>query len=287
MLLNAIYSKIFSESLLSLYPVFVKKIDISLLMQLWTRLITYVLISLFFINYAFVSNSLLTQEGMILSLVNLFHIYCSYEGFNNLDSGVSFSIFNIYPLLILLFSGTLWKPAYFVAIIGLLFFIYDNYIQKKNNNNENFNYGIIMIIFAAISEAIIFFLIREIKTDNNWNHLFISYFWGAIISSIYLFFVKDNQQNKVSNSNTWFYICIAIIINGIIGTIGYYLRFYSIYRLNTETYALLSYFGIIMAYFYGIIINNEQINIYKIIGTLLILILINYLIKLYQTYYFI
>lgn len=45
-----IYSKLVSESLLSLYPVFVKKITLPIDLQLFTRLIAYVVISLFFIN---------------------------------------------------------------------------------------------------------------------------------------------------------------------------------------------------------------------------------------------
>lgn len=276
MILNAIYSKLISESLLSLYPVFVKKIDLSILLQLWTRLITYVLISLFFINYSFISTNIFTQQGIMLSLVNLFHIYASYEGFQNLDSGVSFSIFNIYPILILLFSGVLWKPVYFIGIVGLLFFIYDNF-KEKTIENKNFNYGLMMIILAAITEAIIFFIIREVKTDNSWNHLFISYYWGFIITSIYLLIDKHKTDktdkiDKTDKTDSWFYIGIAILINGIIGTIGYYLRFYAIYNLNSEIYAMLSYFGIIMAYFYGVIFNNENINMYKIIGTILIVI---------------
>jgi drug/metabolite transporter (DMT)-like permease len=293
MILNAIYSKLVSESLLSFYPTFVKKIDLSIFLQMFTRLITYVLISLFFINYSFIGGNLLKQESLILSIVNLFHIYASYEGFKNLDSGVSFSIFNVYPLLILLFSGVLWKPVYFIGIVGLLFFIYDNYNSNLKNNtlNSNFNYGVLMILLAAVTEAIIFFLVRNIKTENNWNHLFISYFWGAIITSIYLIFSDskelitnmDTNQTLTStstptpvqistHSNKWFLLCTAILLNGIIGTIGYYLRFYSIYRLNPEIYSTLSYFGIIMAYFYGIFLNNESINTYKIIGTLLIII---------------
>jgi drug/metabolite transporter (DMT)-like permease len=282
MILNAIYSKLVSESLLSFYPTFVKKIDLSILLQMWTRLITYVLISLFFINYSFITGNLLKQEGILLSIVNLFHIYTSYEGFKNLDSGVSFSIFNIYPLLILLFSGVLWKPVYFVGIIGLLFFIYDNYNSstKNKSSDSNFNYGILMIFLAAVTEAIIFFLVRNIETENNWNHLFICYFWGAVISSIYLLFKGFNEETTLLNttkSNSWFLICTAILLNGIIGTIGYYLRFYSIYRLDPEIYSILSYFGIVMAYFYGMFLNNESINTYKIVGTLLIIIS-NYLI---------
>ena len=277
MILNAIVSKIFSESLLSFYPVFVKKIDLSILLQLWTRLITYVLISVFFINYAFITNNILSKEGILLSLVNLFHVYVSYQGFTNLDSGVSFTIFNIYPMLILLFSGVVWKPIYFLAIFGLLFFVYDNYKNSKGNNS-NFYFGLTMIVLAAITEAIIFFIVKEVKTENNWDHLFLSYIWGSVILTIYLLFDKKDTLD-INTSTTWSNLIIAIIINGLIGTIGYYLRFYSIYRLEPELYALLSYFGIIMAYFYGIIINNETINIYKIIGTILILLSNYYIIN--------
>lgn len=277
MILNAIVSKLFSESLLSFYPVFVKKIDLSILLQLWTRLITYVLISVFFINYAFVTNNILSKEGILLSLINLFHVYASYEGFKNLDSGVSFTIFNIYPILILLFSGVVWKPIYFLAIFGLLFFVYDNYKNSKRDNS-NFYFGLIMIILAAITEAIIFFIVKQVKTENNWDHLFLSYIWGSVILTIYLLFDKKDTID-INTSSTWSNLIIAAIINGLIGTIGYYLRFYSIYRLEPELYALLSYFGIIMAYFYGIIINNETINIYKIIGTILILLSNYYIIN--------
>ena len=136
MIFNGIISKLVSESLLSLYPVFVKKIDLSILLQLWTRLITYVLISVFFVNYAFISESLFSKQGLLLSLVNLFHIYSSYEGFTNLDSGVSFSIFNIYPLMILLFSGVMWKSVYFVTIFGLFMFILNNYINTKKTKRK-------------------------------------------------------------------------------------------------------------------------------------------------------
>ncbi len=278
-MLNAHISKLISESLLSLYPVFVKKINLPIDIQLWTRLITYVLISLFFISYSYVSSNIFTIECIGLAMVNLFHIYTSYEGFANLESGVSFSIFNVYPLLILLFSGVLWKPAYLFAILGLIAFVIGHYIDLKSNgknltlDNKKFYFGIIMIILAAITEAIMYFMIRNVRTDNSWNHVFLSYFLGSIVITWFLF--SDSNKKLVDNLD-WYTVGIAILINGIIGSIGYYLRFYSSYRLESSTYALLSYFGIIMAYVYGYIFNKENITIYKVIGTIFI-ILSNYL----------
>lgn len=278
-MLNAYISKLISESLLSLYPVFVKKINLPIDVQLWTRLITYVLISLFFISYSYVSSNILTIECISLAMVNLFHIYTSYEGFSNLESGVSFSIFNVYPLLILLFSGVLWKPAYLFAILGLVVFVIGHYIDLKSNGknltqvDKKFYFGIIMIILAAITEAIMYFMIRNVHTDNSWNHVFLSYFLGSIVITWFLF----SDSNKLVDNLDWYTVGIAILINGLIGSIGYYLRFYSSFKLETSSYALLSYSGIIMAYIYGYIFNKENVTIYKVIGTMLI-ILSNYLV---------
>ena len=271
-MLNAYISKLISESLLSLYPVFVKKINLPIDIQLWTRLITYTMISLFFISYSFVSKNILTLECITLALINLAHIYTSYEGFSNLDSGVSFSIFNVYPLLILLFSGVLWTPAYLITIVGLIIFVIGHYVDINSNEksiiNKEFYFGITMIILAAITEALMYFLIRNVETDNSWNHVFLSYFLGSIVITWFLF--SDSNKNNIKNLD-WYTIGIAILINGLIGSIGYYLRFYSSYRLDPSTYAMLSFFGIIMAYFYGYVFNNEKITIYKVTGTILII----------------
>lgn len=283
-----IYSKLISESLLSLYPVFVKKISIPTDLQLWTRLITYVLISLFFINLSWIIPNIFTTPGIFLAIINIVHIYTSYEGFTNMDSGIAYSIFNIYPLLILLLSGVSWRFEYFYAIGGLVLFIFSNYLNEiKNNNNQiltNFAYGFGMMLIAALTEALIYFVVKNLKTDNNWNQLFVAYFFGAILSSIWVvkkylfskedFTINDTNQNDKQKSyglSLVGLIGLATIINGIIGALGYWLRFYSMYRLNPSTYAVLSFFGIIMAYFYGVVINGETIDLYKILGTGLII----------------
>ena len=278
-----IYSKLVSESLLSLYPVFVKKISIPIDLQLWTRLITYVLISLFFINLSWVIPNIFTIPAIALAIINIAHIYTSYEGFSNLDSGVAYSIFNIYPLLIILLSGISWKFEYFYAIGGLLLFVYSCYLEEIKNKNKqiltNFAYGFGMILIAAFTEALIYFVVKNLKTNNNWNQLFVAYFFGAILSSIWIikkYILSDKEDfainpNDTEKSNSLGLVGLAIIINGIIGALGHWLRFYSVYRLDPATYSMLSFFGIIMAYFYGVVINGETIDWYKIAGTGLII----------------
>lgn len=274
-----IVSKLTSESLLSLYPIFVKKIGISSSLQLWTRLITYVLISVFFVNWSFIKASLFSLDSITLGLVNLSHVFFSYEGFRHLDSGVSFAIFNSYPLMILLLAGTMWHKSYLLVILGLAFFIYGNYTEKKvekekkeedSNKKESFNYGLIMILFAALTEALIYFLVRRIKTTNNWNHVFISYFLGAVLMTVYSIYNYADTTSGLETADKG-RVGLAVIINGIIGTVGYFLRFFASYRLEPEVYAPLSYFGVVMSYVYGIAFDNELLNWKKVLGTVSIL----------------
>ena len=282
-MLLPILSKLTSESLLSLYPIFVKKIGISSVLQLWTRLITYVIIAAFFVDWSFIWSTIGSLDSITLALVNLSHIYFSYEGFRHLDSGVSFAIFNSYPLMILLLGGVMWHKSYLLVLIGLALFIYGNYTDKqdKNGNQDKnqdeilnkdkeekkdpvvFYYGLGMILLAALTEAFIYFLVRRVKTMNHWNHVFISYFFGAVIMSLYI--MKERQiMNDIR-------VGIAVLVNGIIGSVGYFLRFFASYRLEPSVYAPLSYFGVVMSYVYGMLFDNETLNWKKVLGTVSIL----------------
>ena len=135
--------------------------------------------------------------------------------------------------------------------------------------------GFVMILLAALTEASIYFLVRDIKTTNNWNHVFISYFLGAILFSAYFFanslkkYTSETFLSSISETLSS-RLSFSLGINSVIGLFGYLLRFFAITRLDTYLYASLSYFGIVMAFIYGIFINGETINLQKMIGALLI-----------------
>ncbi len=61
----AVIAKVLAESLLSLYPVFVKKIGLTIPIQLWARLIAYVAISALFINKTFILQSLTSYHAIL------------------------------------------------------------------------------------------------------------------------------------------------------------------------------------------------------------------------------
>ena len=331
-MLTPVLSMLASESLLSLYPIFVKKIGLSLVHQVWTRLLAYVAMSAIFVDWGFIKSAFFSSDALILALINLSHIFFSYEGFRNLDSGVSFAIFNTYPLMILLIAGVMWNNVYLLVLLGLALFVLGEAqsatgtegttgatgtegttkkttgttkkttgttkkttgttsatwtertagttetagLTKEQISNKtktktqespiNFIYGLAMILFAALTEALIYFMVRRIKTDNHWNHVFLSYMMGFIAISGYLF-TSGNDFGKTMLPR----MSLAIGLNGFIGSVAYFLRFFAASNLAASIFAPLAYFGMVMSYVYGIVFNQETLSWEKVGGTLCIL----------------
>jgi drug/metabolite transporter (DMT)-like permease len=279
-----IISKLLGESLLSFYSIFVKKINVELIMQMWSRFFTYVIISAFFVDWGFIAKSIFSMNGLLLSAVTGLHVYSSYRSFQLLDSGVATTLFYVYPILILLFSGTAISPIFLISLFGVFLIANDLHgnpnetkekTGKTEENPENiiktntqmkpafWNEGIFASLMAAITEAMIFFLVKDLKTLNNWNHLFLSYLFGAIALTGY-------SWRNITSIQLYSGASISLAVNAFIGLVGYYLRFFAISRLDASIYAPLSYFGIVMSYIYGIFLNNDKISMQKIIGTLCI-----------------
>jgi drug/metabolite transporter (DMT)-like permease len=237
-----VLSKIVSESLLSTYPVFVKYIKVPIFLQMWSRFFTYVVVAAFFMDWTYVAANLLSHDGVMLSLLTIGHIYTSYKGFLKLDSGAAYSIFYTYPVMILLLSGFKIPAKALVAIAGV-------WLLATTSAKDRVPYeGVLLILLAAFSEALIFFVVKRLKTKNNWDHLFISYFLGALLFTFYFLRVGDTALTTSLTS--------SVGINTVIALGGYVLRFYAITHLDVFRYALLSNLGMVTAYFYGFLFGE-------------------------------
>ena len=216
---------------------------------------SYILISLLFIDYSYVAKQLISPLGIALSVVTIFHIYTSYKGFLLLNSGVSYTLFYTYPVIILMLSGYTMPFLVGLAFLGA-------WLLSTTSQLDSYPYeGVVMILLAAMTEAIIYFIIRNMPSKNAWNHIFLSYLWGAIIFTAYL-------QPSFSFTSD---VSLSMGINSLLGLGGYFLRFYSISNLDVFTYALLSNLGIIMSYVYGYVLFKETISLPQFIGTLCII----------------
>lgn len=288
-----ILSKLVSEALLSLYPIFVKNIGLPISLQIWSRFFSYAAISLFFINPSFILQNLFSKNGLLLSVVTMAHIYTSYYGFYYLESGIAYTIFYLYPIMILFMAQKSVHPIMVLSLLGVYLLssgqketlglnedFTDEHKEKEKEkalsngdlSMSNTIKGLIMIVGAAFTEALIYFIVRNIKTENHWNHIFLSYFWGSILMSGFLFSsVAKIKMNSV--------LSLSLIINIVIGLFGYLLRFFAVYNLDATIYAVLSYFGIFMAYVYGVFISGDKINLQKLIGTFCIILPNLFLVK--------
>jgi drug/metabolite transporter (DMT)-like permease len=297
---SAIVSKLVGESLLSFYSIFVKKINVELILQIWSRFFMYVIISACFVDWIFIYKSITSTYGLLLSVTTILHVYFSYRSFQLLDSGVATTLYYIYPIIILLFYGIPLTPILLIPLFGVYLISNDfnnsndtekdQYQYKINTDKtnsiikndtkvkENFwNEGIIAAFIAALTEAFIFYFVKNIKTLNNWNHLFLSYFIGATVLTPYLW-------KNIINMQLYSGLSVSLAVNAFIGLFGYYLRFYAISRLDTYIYAVLSYFGIVMSYLYGVVLNNDKITMQKIIGTLCIVLTNLYMLKKHRMF---
>jgi drug/metabolite transporter (DMT)-like permease len=108
-------------------------------------------------------------------------------------------------------------------------------------------------------------MVRRIKTNNHWNHVFLSYFVGFIAFSAYLL-VKGTGL-PISEGR----MGLAVGLNGFIGSVAYFLRFFAASNLAASIFAPLAYFGMVMSYVYGIVFNQETLSWEKVGGTLCIL----------------
>lgn len=282
--LSGILSKISAESLLSLYPSFVKNINLDLGKQLWSRFFVYVFLSSFFVDWSYIRATIFTKWGISLVLATLLHVYTSYRGFQLLEGGIAYSIFYTYPLFILLMSREAIHPVLLLSIVGVYLLasestkpmvkpIAETMTEESTpksretavaaNSSTQKYLGLFMVFLAALTEAAIYFIVKKLPTQNNWNHIFLSYGVGALgLTAYYLPQLSGGLTSTVA---------ISLVINAIIGLFGYLLRFYSIGVLSPILYSSLSYVGIFMAYVYGVVFNGEQITTPKIGGTALIL----------------
>jgi len=235
-------------------------------MQLWSRFFVYVAISMFFVDPAYIKTNAVSADGILLGIVTIAHVYTSYKGFMLLESGMSYTLFYLYPIMILLMSGEPISPIMGLSLFGVyLLYSEDQGEQTKKKKEEDLDklHGVIMIILAAFTEALIYFIVRRLKTTNNWNHIFLSYFPGSLLLTGIIYKQLRFTDQRVN---------LLLVLNGVIGLVGYLLRFFAISRLTPTVYAPLSYFGVIMAYVYGIFINGEQITLMKVLGSLCIII---------------
>ena len=241
-----------------------------------------------------------TTTTIVMGVVNIIHIISSYVCFNTLSSGIGYSIFYIYPIFNLLGRTLIYNEKidiinYIYILISILgvFLIYKTNIETNtepipepttkpqptthtlnnlNNllNTKNTNIGLIAGIVSALTESIIYFMVKDnLLNVSPFTQLLKTYLLGSILSIIYL--LKNTPEIKSNTYLDYHYWITLILFNAIIGFGGYLLRFIMIPRLSTLLFNSLIFTGVIFSYIWGYLLSNEPITYSNLSGTVLIL----------------
>ena len=167
-------SLLVSNVLLSSYPIIIKKYsDISVFVQLVIRIITYILLALPVLVLGGEGIDIITNtiqpKYIMISAVNLLHVYSSYKGFENLNAGISLTTFYSYPiiqvLLAKIFLGTEINKEILYNLFGCLVGIGILNKDSYYDNNKNVVKGFLFIGLAGLTEAIISVFYKKDNLD--------------------------------------------------------------------------------------------------------------------------
>ncbi len=177
------------------------------------------------------------------------------------------------PVFIIVFSAILFKEKIvprnifylMVSLLGLFMIMRTNSMVVI----EGYNHikGILYGLGGAVIYAVIVILNKSIKGLSGIHTTLVQL---AIATLALVPFVVGNNSSQISSLDTraW----IFIITLGIVHTgIAYFLYFSSIKNVKGKTVALLSYLDPIMAITISFLFLGESMNIFQIIGGILIL----------------
>jgi len=267
---------IVAEVALSLHPILIKQIPVNIPTQLLARLSTYSVLGLALSDQKDRELTWGSSETIISSilygLMNLVHIGSSYLSYQYLPAGSALALFYTYPffniIASVLFLGESFNiyllPLFILAFIGVL--LISKYTKDGNGKDtkdkltDNTKIGIAAAIVSALTETMIFFIVKTAERPTPFLNMLQLYPAAAALLAIWIF----GQGIPISsNSKDWVPL---LVFNIFIGFIGYCLRFFSIPLLPTAIFSLLTFIGVASGYGWGLLYANEKPNIYSALG---------------------
>ena len=279
----ATLTTITAEIALALHPILIKQIGVSLPTQLFARLGIYSVLgtalstptekTLAWGNWSTASKSIL------YGLMNLVHIGSSYLSYQHLPAGSALALFYTYPffniLAGVLFLGDKFNPALLpllgLAFIGVLLIAKytkdgngDEQGAKTDQPKKSILIGVIASLVSALTETMIFLVAKTGEEPSAMLPILKLYpaaFGGLLV---YLLTSKSQLSTQVSQ---WIPL---ILFNVCIGFLGYSLRFWSIPRLPTAIFSILTFLGVAAGYGWGLLYAKEVPSLGALTGAGLI-----------------
>jgi len=271
-MLNPSIYVLYSELVLSLYPLLIKTIHTNTYTQVLSRFLVFPILATIFGTNTFKTLS----TSILPNILNIVHVFVSYIAFKILPIGTAISLFYLYPFFNVI-AGHFIFGEYIsflsIILIGVSFIgVYliatsqEKEKEKEKEKESKFTFGVLMALFAAITETMIYVFVRSDKNAiaspfYAVNHL---YPLGLILLGLYGVF---NTSIIDVSLNNWIKL---IGFNALLGFTGYIARFYSIPKIPTIIFALLSFFGVSFGYLWGNLFTTDIPTNKAIIGSICI-----------------
>lgn len=279
--MSATAAVFFSESVLSLYPILIKKVPTNLDTQTLARFLIYPIAALIVGGFTPLKNAYShgTATNLLYGSANVAHIATSYLAFQQLPAGIAMSLFYTYPLWNIIAGSVVlgepfpWKllPLVFVALIGAGLVAFSRTAEEKDAGKQVNWTGVAAALGAALTETLLFLIVKTAKGETPFFSIHQIYLGGLPILIAYLaykYFSAKDVDGKTSDPVDWRWSTWLPLLafNGFLGFTGYVLRFWSIPRLSTLLYSMLSMFGVLAAFTWGHFLADEPIQGQGLLG---------------------
>lgn len=271
---------VFSEIILSAYPLLIKLVDASLLFQTGLRMGLYTLLATLAAQATgspILTANLFSQESILTGLMNLLHVGSSYTAFDQLTGGNAMALFYTYPVWNILGAAALFQesiPHSSVPWIGLALV---GAILLAQPSTKNWTMlGVAAALTAAITETGIYLWFRsqeKTKDDQPWTKMIQMYgssgvLWCLGIVCMIALGVLGKNVFKITNTG----LATILLFNTFVGFVGYALRFYVVPKVSTVTFSSLSFIGIFAAYVMGWLFTDETPTMIQGLGAVAIVV---------------
>ncbi len=264
-------SVVVSEVLLSLYPILVKVVPTNFDTGLLARFGVFTVASLIFYS----GQPIHLGKVFLYGLVTLFHVVTSYTAFSNLSAGTSMSLFYTFPIMniiagILFLGETISFRAIFFVLLGFAgTLLLSQEIPNEEVKGEKpievpQSLAIWAGLLAAFFETLMFLVIRDTKTTNPIDSMLQLYPGAFILFGLYVLLGQRTIDTNPVN------LAKLGLFNLIIGFGGYSLRAYSINKVSTVVFSLLSFVGVLSSYAFGKLFVGETSSWKTYLGAMLI-----------------
>lgn len=194
-----------------------------------------------------------------------------FEAYNYTSVSVATLSYYFAPVLVMLVSPILFKEklstlqiiCFVGSTIGLVLL---TGISDLNGNSSNLK-GIIFGILAAIFYATVIILNKFIKGVSGVNRTFLQFIASIVILLPYVLLTSGINVLNLEGASWIYLLIIGIIHTGIC----YCMYFSSVKELKGQEVAIFSYIDPFVAVIVSLVFLNESMNVYQIIGGILIL----------------